>query len=92
MQPLIANPYDRVLSNRLPKRYHRPDIPLTHIALFKINKATLYIGFFDLSKVFDRGSRYLFLKAFVKMGVESVMTTILLFLAQIGNFLEKRMY
>ena len=43
------------------------------IALVKINKATLYVGFFDFSKAFDCVSRFLLLKALVKMGVGSVM-------------------
>ena len=34
---------------------------------------TLYVGFFDLSKAFDRVSRYLLLKTLVRMGIGSVM-------------------
>ena len=34
---------------------------------------TLYVGFFDLSKAFDRVSRYLLLKSLVKMGIGSVI-------------------
>ena len=34
---------------------------------------TLYVGFFDLSKAFDRVSRYLLLKQLVKLGAGSVL-------------------
>ena len=89
MQPLIANLYDRVLSNRLLQWVKINDEQTAFqkgkgtidqifmlriiIALVKINKATLYVGFFDLSKAFDRVSRFLLLKALVKMGIGSVM-------------------
>ena len=43
------------------------------ISLIKANKKVLYIGFFDLSKAFDRVSRYLLLKHLVKLGIGSVM-------------------
>ena len=43
------------------------------IALIKHQKQTLYIGFFDLSKAFDRVSRYLMLTSLIKMGVGSAI-------------------
>ena len=36
-------------------------------------KTALYIGFFDLSKAFDRVSRYLLLKQLLKLGIGGVM-------------------
>ena len=38
-----------------------------------VNRSTLYVGFFDLSKAFDRVSKFLLLKALVKMGIGWVM-------------------
>ena len=89
MQPLLANLYDRVLANRLIQWVKINDeqtafqkgkgtidqifILRVIIALMKYNKCNLYIGFFDLSKAFDRVSRLLLLKALVKMGVGTVM-------------------
>ena len=43
------------------------------ISLVKANGKTLYVGFFDLSKAFDRVSRYLLLRELVKLGVGSVL-------------------
>ena len=89
MQPLLANLYDRILANRLIQWVKISDeqtafqkgkgtldqifILRIIIALIKYKKLTLYIGFFDLSKAFDRVSRYLLLKALVKMGVGTIM-------------------
>ena len=89
IQPLIANLYDRVLSNRLLQwmkinheqtAFQKGKGTIDQIfflriiiALVKVNKATIYIGFFDLSKAFDRVSRFLLLKALVKMGLGTVM-------------------
>ena len=89
LQPLLANLYDRILSNRLLEwvkinneqtAFQKGKGTIDHIfilriiiALVKLNNATLYIGFFDLSKAFDRVSMYLLLKALVKMAVGSVM-------------------
>ena len=46
------------------------------IGLIKDNKMTytyIYIGFFDLSKAFDKVARFLLLKTLVKMGIGTVM-------------------
>ena len=39
------------------------------IGLIKDNKRTLYIGIFDLSKAFDKVSRFLLLKTSIKTGI-----------------------
>ena len=43
------------------------------IEIVKCEDATLYIGFFDLEKAFDRVSRYLLLKKLIKLGIGSCM-------------------
>ena len=43
------------------------------IALIKSKNIVLYIGFFYLSKAFDRVSRFLLLKTLAKMGVGRVI-------------------
>ena len=89
MQPLLANVYDRILCNRLIRwakiseeqtAFQKGKSTIDQIfllriiiSLIKANKKVLYIGFFDLSKAFDRVSRYLLLKQLVKLGVGSVM-------------------
>ena len=89
MQPLIANLYDRVLANRLMQWVKINDEQTAFqkgkgtidqifllriiIALTKYHKVSLYIGFFDLSKAFDRVSRFLLLKALVNMGIGFVI-------------------
>ena len=44
--------------------------------MVKIKNTTLYVGFFDLFKAFDRVSRFL-LKVLVKMGVGYIMLNML---------------
>ena len=89
MQSLLANLYDRILSNRLIQwvkindeqtAFQKGKSTIDQIFILRIIIALathmqypLYIGFFDLSKAFDRVSRYLLLKALVKMGIGSVM-------------------
>ena len=89
MELLIANLYDRVLANKLIQwvkindeqtAFQKSKVTLDQIlllriiiALAKYNKATLYVDFFDLSKAFDRVSRFLLLKVGVKMGIGFVM-------------------
>ena len=89
MQPLFANLFDRIVGNRLMQWIKISDeqtafqkgkgtldqlfILRIIIALIKYHKMTLYIGFFDLSKAFDRVSRYLLLKTLVRMGIGGVM-------------------
>ena len=89
MQPLLANLYDRISSNRL-MRWEKINNEQTAfqkgkstidqifilriiISLIKGSNLTLYIGFFDLSKAFDRVSRYLLLKQLLKLGIGSVI-------------------
>ena len=89
MQPLIANLFDRILANRLIRwvkvNYEQTAfqkgkstldqifILRTLIALIKSKNIVLYIYFFDLSKAFDRVSRFLLLKTVVKMRVGRVI-------------------
>ena len=89
MQPLLANLYDRVITNRLLRwvKVHDEQTAFQKgkgtidqifllrliISLIKYNKMTLYIGFFDLSKAFDRVSRYLLLQTLIKMGIGATM-------------------
>ena len=89
MQPLLANLYDRIIANRLIKwvkinpeqtTFQKGKGTLDQIfllrliiGLIKYNKITLYIGFFDLSKAFDKVSRFLLHKTLVKMGIGSFM-------------------
>ena len=94
MQPLFANLFDRILSNRLlswvkindeqtafQKRKGTLDqifILRLIIELIKYKNMTLYIGLFDLSKAFDKVSRYLLLKTLIRMGIGSVMLNALM--------------
>ena len=89
MQPLLANLYDRVITNRLLRwvKVHDGQTAFQKgkgtidqifllrliISLIKYNKMTLYIEFFDLSKAFDRVSRYLLLQTLIKMGIGATM-------------------
>ena len=89
MQPMIANLYDKIITNRLLKwvkinneqtAFQKGKSTIDHIfllrliiALIKHQKKTLYIGFFDLSEAFDRVSCYLMLKSLIKMGIGSVI-------------------
>ena len=86
MQPLMANLYDRIITNRLlmwvkvnpeqtafQKGKGTMDQLRLIINLIKHHKMTLYIGFFDLSKAFDRVSRFMLLNTLIKMGIGSAM-------------------
>ena len=89
MQPLFAVLYDRILAQRLLRwvKINKEQTAFQKgkgtidqifvlrmlIGLIKVNKLPLYVGFFDLSKAFDRVSRFLLLKALVKMGIGCVM-------------------
>ena len=88
MQRLLTNVYDRIICNRLllwakisseqTARKGKGTIDQIFllrviISMIKYNRTVLYVGFFDLSKAFDRVSRYLLLKQLVKLGVGSVM-------------------
>ena len=89
MQPLLANLYDRILSNRLMRwvkinneqtAFQKGKSTIDQIFILRIiislikgSNLTLYIGFFDLSKAFDRVSRYLLLKQLLKLGIGSVI-------------------
>ena len=89
MQRLLAIMYDRIMGNRLfrwakinyeqtafQKKKGTIDqtfLLRTIISLALANKKCLYVGFFDLSKAFDRVSRYLLLKHLIKLGIGSVM-------------------
>ena len=85
LQPLIASVYDRILHNRLlqwakfsPEQsafqkgrstIDQVFLLRTIIALAKHSKTSLFIGFFDLSKAFDKVSRTLLLKSLIKLGI-----------------------
>ena len=43
------------------------------IEIIKRTNSTLYIGFFDLEKAFDKVSRYLLLKKLIKLGIGNCM-------------------
>ena len=89
MQRLLSIIYDRVLFNRLLRWASISDeqtafqqgkgtidqtfLLRTVISLAKSSNTCLYIGFFDLSKAFDRVSRFLLLKHLIKLGIGSVM-------------------
>ena len=89
LQPLLALIYDRIIHNRLllwakfcveqsafqKGRCTTDQIFLlrTIIALIRHSKKSLFIGFFDLSKAFDKVSRTLLLKSLIKVGIGSVM-------------------
>ena len=89
LQPLLALIYDRIIHNRLllwakfcveqsafqKGRCTTDQIFLlrTIIALIRHSKKSLFIGFFDLSKAFDKVSRALLLKSLLKLGIGSVM-------------------
>ena len=88
MQPLLANLFDKIITNRLIEWVKINDeqtafqkgkgtvdqifILRLMISLIRSHNMTLYVGFFDLSKAFDR-SRYLLLKKLVQMGIGKVM-------------------
>ena len=89
MQTLFANLYDQIIANRLMKWVKiNPEQTAFQkgkgtvdqifllrliIGLIKYNKRTLYIGFFDLSKAFEKVSRFLLLKTLVKMSIGTFM-------------------
>ena len=89
MLPLLAVVFDRIISNRLIKwakinfeqtAFQKGKGTIDQIFLLRVlislvksNGKTLYIGFFDLSKAFDRVSRYLLLKQLLKLGVGGVL-------------------
>ena len=93
MQRLLGNLFDRIICNRLllwakvndeqTAQKGRSTIDQLFImriliSLIKHKKLTLYIAFFDLSKAFDRVSRYLMLKHLIKLGIGSVMLSSLI--------------
>ena len=89
MLPLLAVVFDRIICNRsiqwakinfeqtaFQKGKGTTDqifLMRVIIDLLKVNNVVLYAGFFDLSKAFDRVSRYLLLKQLLKLGVGSVL-------------------
>ena len=89
MLPLLAVVFDRILCNRLIKwakinaeqtafqkkkgTVDQVFLLRVIISMMKANGKTLYVGFFDLSKAFDRVSRYLLLRQLLKLGVGSVL-------------------
>ena len=89
IQPMLANLYDRIICNRLIQwakinieqtAFQKGKGCIDQIFLLRViisiileRGETLYVGFFDLSKAFDRVSRYLLLKQLVKLGIGSVM-------------------
>ena len=89
LQPLLATLYDRVLNNRLHQwAKFSPEqsafqkgkgtldqifLLRTIISLAKHSKTSLFIGFFDLAKAFDKVSRTLLLKSLIRMGIGASM-------------------
>ena len=89
VQPLLALLYDRILENRLiawaninyeQSAFQKGKGTLNHIftlrlliTLVKRYKKTLYIGFFDLSKAFDKVSRIQLIKALIRLGIASCL-------------------
>ena len=89
MLPLLAVVFDRIICNRLIKwakinaeqtafqagkgTIDQLFLLRVIISLIKESGKTLYVGFFDLSKAFDRVSRYLLLRQLLKLGVGSVL-------------------
>ena len=89
MLPLLAVVFDRIICNRLIQwakinfeqtAFQKGKGTIDQIFLMrviidflKVNGVVLYAGFFDLSKAFDRVSRYLLLKQLLKLGVGSVL-------------------
>ena len=85
VQPLLGLLYDRILANRLIEwakisdeqtAFQKGKGTLNHIftlrilmALSKRYKRSIYIGFFDLSKAFDKVSRILLIKSLIKLGI-----------------------
>ena len=85
MQPLLAILYDRIIASRLvmwskvsPEQtaFQKGKSTIdqiflirTIINLAKLSNVTLYIGYFDLAKAFDKVSRPLLLKTLIKLGV-----------------------
>ena len=61
MQPLLAILYDRIIASRLVTWSN------------ELCNVTLYIGYFDLAKAFDKVSRPLLLKTLIKLGVGTVL-------------------
>ena len=89
VEPLLGILFDRILASRLTTwanisheqtAFQKGKGTLNHIftlrlliALSKRYKKTLYIGFFDLSKAFDKVSRVLMLKSLIKLGIGSCL-------------------
>ena len=85
MQPLLAILYDRIITNRLvmwgkvsPEQtaFQKGKSTIDQIFILriiinlaKLTNETLYIGYFDLAKAFDKVSRPLLLKTLIKLGV-----------------------
>ena len=93
IQPLFSSLFDKIISNRLimwtkvndeQTAFQKGKGTLNQIfilrcitALAIYTQITSYIGFFDLSKAFDRVSRYLLLKSLVRLGIGNVMFNVL---------------
>ena len=85
VQPLFGLLYDRIIANRITEwasinpeqsAFQKGKGTLNHIftlrlliALAKRYNKPLYIGFFDLSKAFDKVSRILLIKSLIKLGI-----------------------
>ena len=85
MQPLITNLYDRIIANRLmlwakvnteQTAFQKGKSTLDHIFLIrtiicltKQANVSLFIGFFDLAKAFDKVSRPLLLKSLIRLDI-----------------------
>ena len=85
MQNLLSLPYDRIIANRLnlwakvhPEQtaFQKGKSTLdqifllrTIIALIRQAKLTLYIGYFDLEKAFDKVSMPMLLMSLIRLGM-----------------------
>jgi len=93
MLPAIGALYDRIITNRLnlwigvndeQSAFQKNKSTIQQlfvlrilISLAKKTDATLYIGYFDLEKAFDKVSRLLLLSKLIKLGIGSYMLTAL---------------
>ena len=89
IQPLLAILYNRIIASRLVMRrkvcpeqivfqkgkstIDQVFLLRTIINLAKLCNVTLYIGYFDLAKAFDKVSRPLLLKTLIKLGIGAAL-------------------
>ena len=93
MMKALANPFDRLITNRLllwikvhfvqsgfqklKSTIHQIFTTRLIIEIIKKHKKTLYIGMFDLEKAFNKVSRYQLLKKLAMKGIGNCMLKVL---------------